>query len=57
MLSTALEFKIACAILSILITTVASKSTFSASGKVIDVYRLFLGTDTVQMLLCGSDWF
>ncbi|KAK6146207.1 hypothetical protein DH2020_020076 [Rehmannia glutinosa] len=45
--------KMACEILSIPITTVASESTFSAGGRVIDTYRSYLGTDTVQMLLCG----
>lgn len=49
--------KMACEILSIPITTVASESTFSAGGRVIDTYRSSLGTDTVQMLLCGSDWY
>ncbi|XP_031108667.1 uncharacterized protein LOC116013155 [Ipomoea triloba] len=48
--------KMACEILSIPITTVASKSTFSAGGRVIDTCRASLGTNTVQMLLCGSDW-
>ncbi|MBA0754826.1 hypothetical protein Gogos_019812, partial [Gossypium gossypioides] len=43
----------ACEILSIPITTVASKSTFSDGGKVIDAYQSYLGTDTVQMVLCG----
>ncbi|XVF54432.1 hypothetical protein PTKIN_Ptkin05aG0179800 [Pterospermum kingtungense] len=49
--------KMACEILAIPITTVASESTFSAGGREIDAYRSTLGTDTVQMLLCGSDWF
>ncbi|MBA0753427.1 hypothetical protein Gogos_021345, partial [Gossypium gossypioides] len=44
-----------CEILSIPIKTVASKSAFSAGGRVIDTYRSSLGTDTVQMLLYGSD--
>nr|GMD95269.1 zinc finger BED domain-containing protein RICESLEEPER 2-like [Ipomoea batatas] len=48
--------KMTCEILSIPITTVASKSTFSVGGRVIDTYRASLGTNTVQMLLCGSDW-
>ena len=49
----------ACEILSISITTMASESTFSAGGKVIDAYRSSLGTDTVHMLLCGCDcdWY
>ena len=45
----------ACEILSIPITMVASKSTFNAGDRVIDAYRSFLGTDTVQMLFYGSD--
>ncbi|KAA3477072.1 zinc finger BED domain-containing protein RICESLEEPER 2-like [Gossypium australe] len=49
--------KMTCEILSIPITTVASKSVLSAGGRVIDAYRSSLGTDTVQMLLCGSDWY
>ncbi|GFZ15577.1 hypothetical protein Acr_24g0017670 [Actinidia rufa] len=35
---------------------VASESTFSAGGRVIDPYRASLSTETVQMLLCGADW-
>jgi len=49
--------KMACDVLSIPITTVASEATFSAGGRVIDQYRSNLGTNTVQMLLCGEDWF
>ncbi|KAA3466955.1 zinc finger BED domain-containing protein RICESLEEPER 2-like [Gossypium australe] len=49
--------KIACEILSIPTTMVASKYAFSASGRVIDTYRSSLKTDTVQMLLCGFDWY
>ena len=48
--------KMASEILSIPITTVASESTFSAGGRVIDQYRSSLGTDTVEVLLCGNDW-
>ena len=48
--------KMACDILSIPITSVASESTFSAGGRVIDPYRASLSTETVQMLLCGADW-
>ncbi|XP_041004076.1 zinc finger BED domain-containing protein RICESLEEPER 2-like [Juglans microcarpa x Juglans regia] len=35
---------------------VASESTFSAGGRVIDPYRASLSTETVQILLCGADW-
>lgn len=46
----------ACDVLSIPITSVASESAFSASGRVIDPYRATLGVETVQMLLCTEDW-
>ncbi|XVF67147.1 hypothetical protein PTKIN_Ptkin10aG0097300 [Pterospermum kingtungense] len=46
----------ACEILSIPITTVASEAAFSVVGRIIDSYRSSLGAETVQMLLCGSDW-
>ncbi|XP_057775477.1 zinc finger BED domain-containing protein RICESLEEPER 2-like [Salvia miltiorrhiza] len=48
--------KMACDVLSIPITTVASESAFSAGGRVIDPHRASLGVDTVQMLLCAEDW-
>ncbi|XP_042988803.1 zinc finger BED domain-containing protein RICESLEEPER 1-like [Carya illinoinensis] len=47
--------KLARDILATPITTVSSKSTFSAGGRVIDPHRASLSTETVQMLLCGSD--
>nr|KAJ0193893.1 hypothetical protein LSAT_V11C800400750 [Lactuca sativa] len=43
-------------VLAIPISTVASEATFSAGGRVIDPYRASLGSDTVQMLICGGDW-
>jgi hypothetical protein len=43
-------------ILAIPITMVASKSTFSTGGRVIDPYHASLATETMEMLLCGSDW-
>ena len=49
--------KMAVEILSIPITIVASESAFSAGGRVIDSYRASLGTETVEVLLCGNDWF
>jgi hypothetical protein len=48
--------KMAKDILAIPITTVASESSFSAGGRVIDPHRASLKIETVQMLLCGSDW-
>ncbi|XP_050220684.1 zinc finger BED domain-containing protein DAYSLEEPER-like [Mercurialis annua] len=48
--------KMACDLSSIPITSVASESAFSAGGRVIDQYRASLGTDAVQVLLCGEDW-
>ncbi|KAI3684755.1 hypothetical protein L6452_33981 [Arctium lappa] len=44
-------------VLAIPITTVASESAFSAGGRVIDAHRASLGTKTVDMLICGADWY
>ena len=49
--------KMACEILSIPITMVASESTFSVGGRVIDAYCSSLETNTIQMLFCGCDWY
>ncbi|KAL6560489.1 hypothetical protein OROGR_004048 [Orobanche gracilis] len=48
--------KMACDVLSIPISTVASESTFSAGGRVIEPHRSCLKPETVEMLLCGADW-
>ncbi|XP_042962435.1 zinc finger BED domain-containing protein RICESLEEPER 1-like [Carya illinoinensis] len=43
-------------ILSIPITTVASESTYSAGGRVIDPYHALMSVETVEMLLCRANW-
>jgi hypothetical protein len=48
--------KMARDLLAVPISTVASESSFSTGGRVIEPHRASLSTDTVQMLLCGSDW-
>ncbi|XP_061359781.1 zinc finger BED domain-containing protein RICESLEEPER 2-like [Gastrolobium bilobum] len=48
--------KMARDILAVPISTVASESTFSAGGRVIDAYRASLGEETIQALVCGRDW-
>ncbi|KAL4568270.1 hypothetical protein LXL04_023878 [Taraxacum kok-saghyz] len=48
--------KMAMDVLAIPVSTVASESTFSARGRVIDAYRSSLGKETVQKLICGADW-
>jgi hypothetical protein len=42
-------------ILSIHISTVASESTFSTGGRVIDQYRSLLKPDIVKALVCTRD--
>lgn len=48
--------KMAIDVLAVPISTVASESTFSAGGRVIDPYRSTLTPNTVEMLICGGDW-
>jgi hypothetical protein len=43
-------------IMSIQVLTVASKSTFSAAGRVIDPHRNRLDPEMVQALICTKDW-
>ncbi|KAK2454964.1 zinc finger BED domain-containing protein RICESLEEPER [Trifolium repens] len=49
--------KMAADILAILISTVASESTFSVGGRVIDEFRSKLSEDSVEAFICGGDWF
>ncbi|KAL4591830.1 hypothetical protein LXL04_004803 [Taraxacum kok-saghyz] len=43
-------------ILAIPVSTVASESAFSTSGRVIDDFRSNLGVKTVETLICTQDW-
>ena len=48
--------KMARDLLVVPINIFASKSSFSTGSRVIEPHRASLLIDTVQMLLCGSDW-
>ncbi|KAL8459689.1 hypothetical protein ACS0TY_036982 [Phlomoides rotata] len=43
-------------ILDVPISTVASESTFSTEGRVLDSFRSSLTSKVVQSLICGQDW-
>jgi hypothetical protein len=43
-------------VLSIHVSTIASESTFSFSGRVTDQYRSSLKLDIVEALICIRDW-
>nr|XP_025635829.1 zinc finger BED domain-containing protein RICESLEEPER 2-like [Arachis hypogaea] len=48
--------KMATDILAIPVSTVASESSFSAGGRVIDEYRSRLNQESIEALICGGDW-
>ncbi|KAL0315404.1 UNVERIFIED_CONTAM: Zinc finger BED domain-containing protein RICESLEEPER 2 [Sesamum radiatum] len=48
--------KIAKDVLDIPVSTIASESAFSTSGRVIDAFRSSLSTKMVEALICTQDW-
>lgn len=48
--------KIAKDILVIHISTVASESTFSTSGRLVSLHRSRLHPNTLEALMCGQNW-
>ena len=46
----------ACDVLSNLVATIASESTFSVGGRVIDQFRSALKLVVVEALVCSKDW-
>jgi hypothetical protein len=48
--------KMAWDILAVPITIVASESSFSVGGRVINPHQVTLSTKTLELILCGHDW-
>ena len=43
-------------IISVLVSTISSKSCFSLTGRIIEERRRRLSPETVEMLTCLKDW-
>ncbi|CAO2149038.1 unnamed protein product, partial [Urochloa humidicola] len=48
--------RMACDVLSVPVTTVASESTFSSAKRILDDYRCNLLPETIQAIMCSHDW-
>ena len=48
--------KLARDVLAVLVSTVASESTFSTGGRILDPFRSSLSSLMVQNLVCAQDW-